>query len=78
MSSFKKGQIVLAQGHGRNTFKILELEEKTEFASIRAFSVSEHAELGPAFDVPMSTLTPFNEDASQAAARIAREATENH
>ena len=67
MSSLKKGQIVLAQGHGRNTFKILELEEKTEFALIRAFSISKQAELGPAFDVPISTLTLFDEDASQAA-----------
>ena len=66
MSSFKKGQLVLAQGHGRNAFKILEFEAKTKFASIRAFSISKQTELSPAFDVPISTLTLFNEDASQA------------
>jgi hypothetical protein len=73
---FKKGQIVLAQGHGTTTFKILRLMENGQLATIQAFSVSKQILLGATVNVPTSMLIPFKEDANQAAARVVREATE--
>ena len=74
---FKEGQIVHAHGHGITTFKIMGLFEKGQLATIQAFSLSKQTLMGvPETDVPTSTLVPFKEDASQAAVRIVREATE--
>ncbi len=75
---FRVGDIVCAQGSGTTTFKITELMQKGQFATIQAFSISKQILLGqPTMNVTTTTLTPFEEDASQAAARIVREATEN-
>ena len=64
---FKEGQIVLAQAHGATTFKITQLF-RSGFATIEAFSISKEVFMGPPIvNVPISTLTLFKEDASQAA-----------
>jgi hypothetical protein len=76
--SFKKGQIVLAQGHGVTTFKVLEVSTDVQMAEIQCFSLSKQVLLGDVLrKIPTNTLMPFKEDASQAAARIVREATED-
>jgi hypothetical protein len=73
---FKEDQIVLAKDHGTTTFKIIELTQNGQFATIQAFSRSKQLLLGvPLVNVPTSILTLHKEDASQAAARIVREAT---
>jgi hypothetical protein len=75
---FKIGQIVLAKGHGNTAFKITKLLHEGRFAAIQGFSVSKQVLLqAPTLSVPANTLTPFKEDASQAAARIVREATKD-
>ena len=74
----KEGQIVTSQFQGTAAFKVLKLRENGQFATIQAFNVSKQITLGPTVDVPTSTLSPFKEDASQAAARIVREATEGN
>jgi hypothetical protein len=76
-SSFKKGQIVLAQGHGNTTFKVLRVSKKDRSATIQAFNLSKQILLdAPTAKVPLSTLTLHKEDANQAAFRVVREATE--
>lgn len=75
---FKVGQIVSAEGHGTTVFKILELQDRGQFAVLQAFSVSHQKMLGkPLENVPTSTLIPFKEDSSQAALRIVRDATKD-
>jgi hypothetical protein len=74
----KKGQIVLAQGHNITTFKVLDVSEDGYFADIQPFSLSKQTLMDGIFiKVPCSTLIPHQEDASQAAARIVKEATRN-
>jgi hypothetical protein len=74
---FKVGEIVLAKGYGNTAFKITELMHEGRFAAIQGFSVSKQVLLeAPTLNVPANTLTPLKEDASQAAARIVREATD--
>jgi hypothetical protein len=59
-------------------FKVLAISHGGQTAAIQAFNISKQQLLGqPMEDVPCDTLLPFEEDASQAAARIVREATEN-
>ena len=72
----KNGQVVTAQDH-EGTFKVLNVSEDGQKADIQPFSLSRQMLIGAVMrGVPCSTLHHFKEDASQAAARIAREATE--
>ena len=72
----KKGQVVTARGYV-GTFKILDVSADGDTADIRAFSLSKQMLLGAVMKgIPCSILVHFKEDASQAAARIVKEATD--
>jgi hypothetical protein len=72
----QKGQVVTVQGH-TGTFKILDVSTDGQTAAIQPFSLSKQMLLGSVIKgIPCSTLHHFKEDASQAAARIVKEATE--
>jgi hypothetical protein len=74
----KQDDIVLLQGH-TSTFKVLTVSADGKSADIQFFSLSKQKVLGGVMSgVPCSTLSPFKEHASRAAARIVREATEDH
>ena len=72
----KSGDLVVAQGH-EGIFRIYTISQDGKSAEIELFSVSRQQPVGHSLNVPTSTLSPFKEDASQAAARIVREATED-
>jgi hypothetical protein len=75
---FTHGDIVVAQGHGNSTFKVLSLSTDGKIAKIQPFNISRQALMAsPLEDIPVSTLVRYTEDASQAAARIVRKATED-
>lgn len=72
----QKGQVVTADGHS-GTFKVLDVSVDGQTAAIQPFSLSKQMLFGSVMKgIPCSTLHHFKEDASQAAARIVREATE--
>jgi hypothetical protein len=72
------GDLVISL-HKRGIFKVLAISHGGQTAAIQSFNISKQQLLGqPIEDIPCDTLLPFEEDASQAAARIVREATENH
>jgi hypothetical protein len=63
---------------GRGTIKVLAVSSDGQTASIQSFNISRQKFVGkPLIGIPSSALLPWKEDASQAAARIVREATEN-
>jgi hypothetical protein len=63
--------------HRRGIFKVLAISHGGQTAAIQSFNISKQQLLGqPLEDLPCDTLLPFEEDASQTAARILREATE--
>jgi hypothetical protein len=63
--------------HKRGIFKVLAISHGGQTAAIQSFNISKQQLLGkPIEDIPCDTLLPFEEDSSQAAARIVREATE--
>jgi hypothetical protein len=71
------GQLVLAQGR-TGAFKVLAVSSDGQTASIQSFNISRQKFVGkPLIGIPSSALLPWKEDASQAAARIVREAPEN-
>jgi hypothetical protein len=73
----RNGQVVVVQGH-EGTFKVLSVSEDGQNADIQPFSLSKQMLLGAVIrGIPCSTLHHFKEDASQAAARIVREATKD-
>ncbi|MGD0793398.1 MAG: hypothetical protein ABR920_16645 [Terriglobales bacterium] len=70
------GDLVISL-HKRGIFKVLAISHGGQTAAIQSFNISKQQLLGqPIEDIPCDTLLPFEEDASQAAARIVREATE--
>jgi len=72
------GDLVISL-HKRGIFKVLAMSHGGQTTAIQLFNISKQQLLGePLEDIPCDTLLPFNEDASQAAARIAKEATEGH
>jgi stage V sporulation protein SpoVS len=61
----------------RGVFKVLAISHGGQTVAIQSFNISKQQLTDqPIEDVPSDTLLPFEEDASQAAIRIAREATE--
>jgi hypothetical protein len=69
------GDLVISL-HKRGIFKVLAISHGGQTAAIQSFNISKQQLLGqPIEDLPCDTLLPFEEDASQAAARLAREAT---
>jgi hypothetical protein len=70
------GQLVVSL-HKRGVFKVLAISHGGQTVAIQSFNISKQQLLGqPIEDIPSDTLLPFEENASQSAARIAREATE--
>jgi hypothetical protein len=70
------GDLVISL-YKRGIFKVLAISHGGQTVAIQLFNISKQQLLGqPIEDVPSDTLLPFEEDASQAAARIVREATE--
>ena len=70
------GQLV-ASLHKRGVFKVLAISHGGQTVAIQSFNISKQQLLGqPMEDIPSDTLLPFEEDASQAAARIVKENTE--
>ena len=68
------GDLVISR-HKRGIFKVLAISHGGQTAAIQSFNISKQQLLGqPIEDLPCDTLLPFEEDASQAAARLAREA----
>jgi hypothetical protein len=72
----RNGQVVTAKNYQGRTFKIVDLG-KGQFATIREFNPSKQSLGELVLTVAIGDLKPFNEDASQAAARIVKEATED-
>jgi hypothetical protein len=70
----KVGEIVTTKDYPGQAFKVLKLEEKS--VMIQRFDVSHQAPEDLILTVPIANVSPFKEDASQAAARIVKEATE--
>jgi stage V sporulation protein SpoVS len=61
----------------QGVFKVLAISHGGQTVAIQSFNISKQQLMDqPIEDVPSDTLLPFEEDASQAAIRIAREATE--
>jgi hypothetical protein len=70
------GDIVVSQDH-TGTFKVLSVSN-TGSTELQPFLVAKQQVFGSVMkSIPRSRLKPFKEDASQAAARIVREATED-
>jgi hypothetical protein len=61
----------------RGVFKVLAISHGGQTVAIQSFNISKQQLMDqPMEDVPSDTLLPFEEDTSQAAIRIAREAME--
>lgn len=72
----KVGDIVTAQGQN-GIFKVIEIAEMGN-TKIQPFHIGKQETFGQVLPrIPRSVLKPFKEDASQAAARIVREDTED-
>ena len=70
------GDLVISHRE-RGVFKVLAISHGGQTVAIQSFNISKQQLMDqPIEDVPSDTLLPFEEDASQAATRIAREATE--
>jgi hypothetical protein len=70
------GDIVISL-HKRGIFKVLAMSHGGQTTAIQLFNISKQRLSGqPLEDIPCDTLLPFREDASEAAARIIREANE--
>jgi hypothetical protein len=73
----KIGDVVTAQGQ-TGIFKIVEVSKDGIVAKLQPFNFSRQETFGQIMaNIPRGVLTPFEEDASQAAARIVREATKD-
>ena len=71
------GDLVISL-HKRGVFKVLAISHGGLTAAIQSFNISKQKLLDqPIEDIYSDTLLPFEEDASQAASRIVKEATEN-
>jgi hypothetical protein len=69
------GEIVVSQDH-TGIFKVLSVSAEN-LAELQPFHIGKQEVFGKVMThIPTSRLKPFKEDASQAAARIVREATE--
>jgi len=75
MAKITTGQIVVPDGLV-GVYRVVSLSPDGQTADIEKFDVSKQKSLGdPIRTVAMNKLTAYKEDASQAAARIVREAT---
>jgi len=75
MAKIKTGQIVVPEGLV-GVYRVVSLSLDGQTADIEKFDVSTQKSLGdPIRSVGLSKLSAYKEDASQTAARIVREAT---
>jgi hypothetical protein len=75
MAKIKTGQIVVPEGLV-GVYRVVSLSLDGQTADIEKFDVSTQKSLGdPIRSVALSKLSAYKEDASQTAARIVREAT---
>jgi hypothetical protein len=72
----KVGDLVTAQGYN-TAFRVCSLSKDQKTAEIELFNVSKPQPMQHRMRVPASALSPFSEDARQAAARFVREATKD-
>jgi hypothetical protein len=70
----KVGGLVIAQGYNA-AFRVCSLSKDQKTAEIELFNVSKQQPMQHRMRVP--ALSPFSEDARQAAARFVREATKD-
>jgi hypothetical protein len=74
MAKIKTGQIVVPEGLV-GVYRVVSLSPDGQTANIEKFDVSRQKSLGdPVRSVAIDKLTSYEEDATQAAARIVREA----
>ena len=71
----KTGNLVVARGH-EGIYRVYAISEDGKTAEIERFITSSRQPISDKISVPSDTLSRVKEDASQAAARIVREATE--
>ena len=71
------GDVVQADGMKDTVFQVVEAPDAFGSTKVQPFSVSKQFRFGKVISIPRRALRLFKEDASQAAARIVREATEN-
>ena len=71
----KVGDLVTAQGYNA-AFRVCSLSKDQKTAEIELFNVSKQQPMQHRMRVPRA-LSPFSEDARQAAARFVREATKD-
>ena len=69
------GDLVIADGMKDTIFKVVEAPDQVGSTKVQPFSISKQLQHGNVISVPRLALQLFKEDASQAAARIVREAT---
>jgi hypothetical protein len=70
------GDLVISL-HKRGIFKVLAMSHGGQTTAIQLFNISKQKLSGePLEDIPSDTLLPFREDASEAVARVLREANE--
>ncbi len=72
----KVGDLVIAQGQN-GVFIVRGFSKNPDMAELQLFSVSKQQAMDFKIKVPRGVISPFKEDASQAAARIVREATKD-
>jgi hypothetical protein len=72
----KTDDLVTAQGYN-SAFRVCRFSNDQRTAEIELFNVSKRQPMQYRISVPTSALSPFSKDASQAAAGIGREATED-
>lgn len=70
----KVGDLVITPGQN-GAFRVLSISESGA-VELRLFNLSKRILVGQPITVPRTVLQPFKEDASQAAVRVVREATE--
>jgi hypothetical protein len=74
ITKIETGQIVVADGLV-GVYRVVAVSRDEQMADIEKFDVSAQKSLGdPIRSVAIDKLTPYEEDATQAAARIVREA----
>jgi hypothetical protein len=74
-SQIKAGRLVVPDGMV-GVYRVVGVSPDGQTADVEKFDVSRQKSLGdPIRSVAINKLTPYTEDASQAAARIVREAT---
>jgi hypothetical protein len=73
----KRGDVVMSSDHV-GIFKVISVTESGRLADLHPFNPSSQLLFGKVMKgIPSSVLSPFKENASQSAARIVREATED-